>query len=126
MNDLYRAHILDHYKHPRNSGVLSTSTIIQEEINPSCGDKTTLSLQIENNTLVDLKHNTTGCALSVAAMSLLSEYVKGKTLSQIKQIKSEDLFLLLGIHPGPVRLKCVLLALSTLQHAVRRYDATNK
>lgn len=117
MTDLYRENILDHYKRPRNVGVLADG-IIQEEVNPLCGDTTKLSFWVKDGIIVDVRHQTNGCALSTASMSLLSEHVKGMPVDQARRLAPEDIFALLGTAPGTARLKCVLLPLTTLKHAL--------
>ena len=118
-NDLYRELILDHYKHPRNVGVL-TDGIIQEEINPLCGDTTTLSLRVAGGVIIDINHQTHGCALCTASMSLLTEHVKGMTLDAARKLNADDVFAWIGTTPGTARLKCVLLPLATLNHALHK------
>ena len=72
LKDLYKQVIMDHSKHPRNNGELSDSYKL-EMLNPSCGDKITVSMKIENNVITDIKFTGTGCSISLASASMLTE-----------------------------------------------------
>ncbi|MFH1174743.1 MAG: iron-sulfur cluster assembly scaffold protein [archaeon] len=117
--NLYREIIMDHFKHPRNVGSIPDG-ITQNEVNPLCGDSTTLSLCIQDRRITDAKHITKGCAISIASMSLLTEHIKGKSVDEIQAMTADDMFTLIGTNPGSARLKCVLLPLSTLKTALAR------
>ena len=120
-DDLYREHILDHFKNPRNFGELANCTLRHKEQNPLCGDEIEMMLKIDEpqkaheQKLVDIRFQGQGCAISMAAASLLSEHVKGKFIEEIKTLQPEEMRGLLGIQVGVVRMKCALLALKTLQ-----------
>ena len=80
---LYAENILDHYKNPRNKGVLENASIVHEGFNPLCGDKVRLQLQVnENDRVVCARFLGSGCAISQASASMLAEYVEGKTLNE--------------------------------------------
>ncbi|HLC97828.1 MAG TPA: iron-sulfur cluster assembly scaffold protein [Candidatus Nanoarchaeia archaeon] len=119
-DDLYREHILDHFKNPRNFGELRDCTLRHKELNPLCGDEMEIMLKIngqqaQEKKLADISFQGQGCAISMAAASLLSEHVKGKSVEEIKNVQPEEMLGLLGIQVGVVRMKCALLALKTLQ-----------
>jgi nitrogen fixation NifU-like protein len=128
MDDFYQQNILDHAKHPRNSGQLAAPTISREEVNPLCGDKLRFELQIDDDIITDIAFTGRGCAISQAAASMLSEEVKGKSLAAVRAISKEDVLDLLGIPVGYTRLKCALLGLKAVKASVygmadETYDA---
>ncbi len=117
---IYQENILDHYKNPRNHGKLSGNPIRLLGHNPLCGDKIELYLKLENNKVKEVKFEGKGCALSIASTSMLSEIIKGKSLSEIKKINEQDVKKMLGIRIGLVRTKCALLSLKTLQKGINK------
>ena len=124
--DIYREQILDLYKNPKNRGKMGNPTVAYEEYNPLCGDKIFLQLLIEGGKIVDVKFSGEGCAISTAAASLLSDYIKGKDLANIRKIKADDILQLLGLESlTPARLKCALLPLEGLRHTLSRYQEGN-
>lgn len=116
MNDLYRDEILDHYRHPQNFGELEGADRTARIANPLCGDTVQLSLKFEGDArVVDARFVGQGCALSIAATSMLTEFVKGKDLRTLGELRDADIFDLVGIKPGPMRQKCVLLVFEALK-----------
>ena len=121
--DMYREHILDHYKHPRNFGVLKPASVDHEANNPLCGDQIRLTFNVDpNDVLTDVKFSGRGCAISQASASLLTSRIKGKPLSEIKGIDRDQIVQMLGIPISPVRLKCALLSLAVLREGVEIYE----
>jgi nitrogen fixation NifU-like protein len=118
---IYREHILDHYKHPRNYGPLPKATLSARAKNPLCGDTITIHLKVEKGKIVAIHFEGQGCAISTAAASLLTERVVGKTLASVERLSSKDILQDLGVPLGPVRLKCALLSLSTVKDAIATY-----
>jgi nitrogen fixation NifU-like protein len=119
--NIYIDYILELYKNPKNFGTLENAQIDVKNTNPLCGDEIELFLSINNNIVEDVKFNGKGCAISQASASILTELIKGKTLEELKSIKSEDLLTALGIKLTPVRLKCALLSYETLQKGLENY-----
>ena len=74
---IYRENILDHYSHPRNFGKMEKFDVEHREFNPLCGDEATVQIKIENNIITDIKFHGKGCAVSVAASSMLLSEIKG-------------------------------------------------
>lgn len=112
--NLYRELILEHFRSPQFAKPLHSP---QQELvvtNSSCGDEVTVQLRWEGNRLNDLAFLTKGCAVSVAAASVLGEMIKGKSKAEISRIALPDLLTVLGINPGPSRLRCASLALEGL------------
>lgn len=111
MSDLGMEILLDHYKDPRNYGHLENPDISHHEGNPSCGDEITIELQLDGDTITDMRFSGKGCAVSQAAASLLTEELIGQPLERIKEIGRDEMLDLIGIEVNPMRLKCALLAI---------------
>jgi nitrogen fixation protein NifU and related proteins len=121
----YHDQILDHYKFPRNEGCLKNPDIEIVETNASCGDTIKLQLKFDQNKkLKDIKYLCNGCAISKASSSMVSELVKGKTLSEIKKLNQKDIEKIFGSPISLGRIKCATLGLKALQKGLNKY--TNK
>jgi len=116
--EMYKEHILDQYRNPQNKGELAGATHTHTENNPLCGDEVTVQVIVDDGNISDIKWDGKGCAISMASASLLTEKVKGMSVEDIMQFKKDSMLELIQIPVGPVRLKCVLLCLETLQKAV--------
>ena len=114
---MYRDEILDLYKNPRNEGTLNTDYHAEGE-NPSCGDHTDVYLEVENNKVKEIKHETDGCAISTAAISIVSDELVGVELGEIEDLDKDWIIDKLGIEISPMRIKCALLGLKTVQDAI--------
>ena len=110
--------ILEHYRNPENYGRIEDCTCEDFLKNVSCGDEVRVYLKIDNDKLIDLKFEAKGCAISVAALSMLSDELIGMTGAELMAVNKEFVLDLLGIDVGPVRLKCALLGLQAVQQAV--------
>jgi nitrogen fixation protein NifU and related proteins len=119
--DLYAENILDHSKHPHHYGALTDASITHTESNPSCGDTITLSLQIDDGLITNLAWTGDGCAISQAGMSILSDELIGKSLTESDALTEARIRELLGVPVGTRRLKCALLCLHTLKNALHSY-----
>jgi nitrogen fixation NifU-like protein len=117
--EIYRENILDHYKHPRNVGAIKNCLHQHRELNPLCGDELELFLEVENNKIVKVFFSGAGCAISQAAMSMLTEKIKGMGVEEAMKLQSEDIVDMLGIPIGVVRMKCALLCLKTLHGSLK-------
>ena len=115
--------IIDLYKNPLNEGTLENPTVTHRAHNPLCGDDITVDLQINDGIITDIRQRGVGCAISQASISLLTEEVKGKSLSDVMSIKPEDVVEMLGIDLGPVRLKCALLGLQAIHEALHHLSS---
>ena len=123
MDELYRDFILDHYRNPRNAGVLEHPDATFEDFNPLCGDKIRMDLKIRDGVVEDVKFKGRGCAISQASTSLLTEEIKGKKISDIDGIGKDEVLANLGINISAARLKCALLGLKVLKQALAlKYD----
>jgi nitrogen fixation protein NifU and related proteins len=117
MDTLYREVILDHYKHPRHKGTLDPNDFSFQDENPLCGDQLRIDVRLDGEHRVsEVAFTGHGCAISQASASLLTEFIIGKTVDEIKQINRDDVLELLGTTElSPVRLKCALLSLKVLK-----------
>ena len=138
LNSLYQQLILDHYRNPRNKGELPERTVDIHMANPVCGDEIHLQLQIEDDVIVDARHIGQGCSISQAAVSMMTNLIKGKPLSDAEGVAERftemmhgneemardkslgDLRALQGVSKFPVRIKCALLAFDALQEAIKK------
>jgi nitrogen fixation NifU-like protein len=118
MDDLYRDYILEHYRRPHNFGVLEAPTVSYEGSNPLCGDRITMMLRLEDGVVRDVAFTGRGCAISQASASLLTDEIKGKTVEEVEAMTPDDVLELIGIEISPARLKCALLSLDTVAHAL--------
>ena len=116
--DIYREHILDHYNHPRNKGVVLNPDAHAEKANTTCGDTISLSLKVVDGTIAEAQFEGHGCAISQASASLLTEKLQGMTIAQAEQLSKEDILTMLGIEVTPARLTCAVLPLETLRAAL--------
>lgn len=111
--DLYQQNILEHAKHPHNNKKLPQATLQHKESNTSCGDEITIYLVVKKNRVVEASFEGRGCALSMAAASLLTDKLHGMNLASVARLAEQDMRDLLGIKVGPARMPCVMLALKT-------------
>ncbi len=136
--DLYREVILDHNHRPRNFGELEDADRVIEGVNPLCGDRMTLYVKLDGDTVQDIRFKGTGCAISMASSSLMTERVKGASLQEnlalfekihdmltapefdeSAEIEELDkLAALSGVRAYPTRVKCATLAWHALKNAL--------
>ena len=138
LKDLYRDVIVDHNRNPRNFGKLEPADAHADGHNPLCGDRLSVYVNLDGDRLHEVKFNGSGCAISVASASLLTEAVKGKTRDEVKDL-FEDMHALLtqqdakvdpdklgklaalsGVREFPARVKCASLCWHTLNAALDR------
>lgn len=133
LRELYQEVIFDHYRQPRNYGQLVNANRKAEGFNPLCGDKVKLYLQVENGVIADARFEGSGCAISTASASLMTEIIKGKSTQQALDLldKFHDLVTgaaseeemgklaaLAGVREFPQRVKCATLAWHTMKAAL--------
>jgi nitrogen fixation NifU-like protein len=121
--DLYRDIILDHYKHPRNFGVLEIYDKTASASNTTCGDKIRMDILYGKNKkgqqiVVDVKFSGVGCAISQASASMLTEFIKGKPVDVVKGVTSKDVISMVGGQLTPSRVKCATLPLEVFISAL--------
>ena len=120
MDDLYRDYILEHYRRPHNFGIIEDPDARYEGANPLCGDRITMMLGISDGIVTEVAFTGRGCAISQASASLLTDEIKGKPVAEVARLTPDDVLDLLGIEISPARLKCALLSLDTVSHALER------
>jgi len=124
-DQLYRELILDHYKNPRNHGLLEAADASAEGQNPLCGDEVSVSIRLgKGDVIEDVGFEGRGCAISQAATSMLTDLVKGKSADEVAAMPKEELLDELGIPLTPVRLKCAILGLGVLKLALHKARGT--
>jgi len=116
---IYRDEILDHYKRPRNVGKLETEHEASGE-NPNCGDDTQIYLEIEDGKISDMKHETDACAICTSAISILSEELPEENVENVEDLDRDWMLEKLGVEVSPMRMKCALLGLETVQKALEK------
>lgn len=138
LSSLYQELILDHYKKPRNKGILEDSTVEVHMLNPSCGDEIRLHLKIEGGIVQDAMFVGQGCSISQASISMMTDLIKGKSTEDATALAGRftemmhgdedaardkmlgNLRALAGVSKFPVRTKCALLGFDALGEAIER------
>ena len=123
----YSKAVIDHYENPRNVGTLDkndTSVGTGMVGAPSCGDVMRLSIKVVDGIIQDAKFKTYGCGSAIASSSLVTEWVKGKTLEQAGSIKNSEIAEELAL--PPVKIHCSILAEDAIKAAVADYKAKNE
>lgn len=139
LSELYQEVILDHNRRPRNFRAIDNASRTQEGFNPLCGDRLTLYVKMDGDVITDVAFQGSGCAISKASASLMTEALKGKTVAEARTMfdrfhdmvtSSPDapppdlgkLSVLSGVREFPTRVKCASLAWHTLKAAVAGGD----
>ena len=142
LNDLYQEVILDHNKRPRNFRRIEGASHHADGYNPLCGDKLSLTVQVEGDRVADVAFEGSGCAISKASASLMTDTVKVKSIEEVRSLFErfhrmittppaqpiEDmgkLDVLAGVREFPVRVKCASLAWHTLKAALDRKESAS-
>ena len=138
LQDLYREVILDHNRQPRNFGELEDADRVVEGVNPLCGDRMTLYVNLDSERVSDIRFKGTGCAISVASSSLMTERAKGNSVAELQELFDrvhamltddgtdfaleleglDKLAVLSGVRAYPTRVKCATLAWHALIGAI--------
>lgn len=145
VRELYQSTILDHNKQPRNFRVPAAANREARGSNPLCGDQLTVYLELEDGVVKDVGFQGSGCAISKASASLMTEAVKGRRLEELEQLFERfhglltsdatqpadaaglgKLAVFSGVREYPVRVKCATLAWHTVRAAARGDAATVK
>ena len=134
LRNLYQEVIVDHNRHPRNLGKLEGSNREAKGYNPLCGDEVSVYLKIDKGVIVDVAFEGSGCAISMASASLMTEALKGATVAEAQQLSENfrdmvagsgnlrelgKLEVLAGVREFPVRVKCATLPWHTLNAALK-------
>jgi nitrogen fixation NifU-like protein len=143
LRELYQEVILDHNRRPRNYHAIERPSRTAKGHNPLCGDRLTLYLMLENDRITDVGFEGSGCAISKASASLMTEAVKGKTVAEAESLFSRfhelvttppdlpakteglgKLAVFAGVREFPARVKCASLAWHTMKNAVEAVPVT--
>jgi nitrogen fixation NifU-like protein len=116
----YSERVMEHFTNPRNVGEIADASGIGTVGNPVCGDVMKMYLKIEKEVIVDVKFKTFGCGAAVATSSMVTEMVKGKTISQALEITNQAVAEALGGLP-PKKMHCSVLAEEALRSALKDY-----
>jgi nitrogen fixation NifU-like protein len=137
LRDLYQEVILDHNRTPRNFGSLQNANRKSEGHNPLCGDRVSVFLRVEGDRIEDIAFQGSGCAISTASASLMTEALKGTTVEEARRLfhgfhdllttggDSEalgKLAVFAGVREYPIRIKCATLAWHAVQAALQQQD----
>ncbi|MEK7173739.1 MAG: iron-sulfur cluster assembly scaffold protein [Patescibacteria group bacterium] len=125
MDDIYKENILDHYRNPRNKRQMIGASFHKKEFNAFCGDEVELFASITADGVIrEISFTGTGCAISQAAASLLTEQLPGRRAEDIMRMGGREAKELLGIELNAIRVKCALLPLRAFQEGWRIYHDT--
>ena len=121
---MYSKTVMEHFKNPRNVGVIEDADGVGEVGNPLCGDMMTIYLKIGDERIEDIKFQTFGCGAAIAVSSMLTEMAKGKGLEEAKKISNKDVAKALEGLPKN-KLHCSNLGADALQMAIKDYEDRN-
>lgn len=137
LDNLYRQVIMDHYKHPRNRGTFEDDTLTVEMNNPTCGDRIFLQFKLDGDIVKDVRFNGEGCSISLASASMMTEAIKGHTITEaldmsemfsrmmlgqdvdIESFGVDDIEALQGVSNFPARIKCATLAWKAMEKVTK-------
>ncbi len=121
---LYTEQVMDHFKNPRNVGVIENADGIGEVGNAKCGDIMRMYLKIKNDVIEDIKFETFGCASAIATSSMATEMIKGKTIKEALALTNVDVMNALDGLPA-YKIHCSVLAEEAIKSAVKNYYDRN-
>lgn len=119
MAALYSDILLDHFRHPRNYGDLVAPDISYENFNPLCGDRIRIELKLDDSTVQEARFKGDGCAISMAAASLLTELLTGADIGEVAAFTDDRLISALKSDIKPARIQCALLPLEALREGLK-------
>ncbi|MDR7072929.1 Fe-S cluster assembly sulfur transfer protein SufU [Fictibacillus barbaricus] len=140
LDQLYRQVIMDHYKNPRNKGVLEDGALTINMNNPTCGDRIQLTLKVEDGKIESAKFDGEGCSISLASASMMTQAVKGLSVEEAiklanifydmmlgndyddETIDLGDIEALQGVSKFPARIKCATLAWKAMEQGVGKKE----
>ncbi|SEN71417.1 Fe-S cluster assembly sulfur transfer protein SufU [Lihuaxuella thermophila] len=138
LDDLYQRVIMDHYQRPRNKGRIEEGAVTVDLNNPTCGDRISLQMRVEDGKIDEARFLGEGCSISLASASMMTEAVKGLTVDQalelvdlfskmmqgeaidIEKFPVEDIEALSGVAKFPARIKCATLAWKALEKGIKQ------
>jgi len=123
MPALYSDILLDHFRHPRNYGDLTNPDISYENFNPLCGDRIRIEVRLNDSIVEEARFKGDGCAISLAAASLLTELIRGLHVEELSNISDDRLIAALESEIKPARIVCALLPLEALRAGLKAYTS---
>lgn len=106
---------MEHWQNPSNFGRVIKPDLVIDQINPLCGDNVRFTFKIRKGKILEAKFTGSGCAISVASSSMLSEYIIGKKISTLTKLTGDKVLGLIGGSVSPARLKCAFLPLEVVR-----------
>lgn len=143
LDDLYRRVIMDHYQKPRNRGRIEEGAVTVDLNNPTCGDRVSVQMRVQDGTIEEAKFLGEGCSISLASASMMTEAVRGLKVEEalrlvdlfsemmqgkdvdIDQFPLEDIEALSGVSKFPARIKCATLAWKALEKGLKSSQAND-
>ena len=139
LDTLYRQVIMDHYKKPRNKGVLVEDSLTVNMNNPTCGDRIQLTMKVSDGMVVDAKFEGEGCSISMSSASMMTQAIKGMKMEEaikLSTVFSEmmqgkdyddnldlgDIEALQGVSKFPARIKCATLAWKAMEKGLKEEE----
>jgi nitrogen fixation NifU-like protein len=143
LDTLYRQVIMDHYKNPRNKGIIEDDSLTINMNNPTCGDRIQLTLKVEDNKVVDAKFEGEGCSISMSSASMMTQAIKGRPIheslrlaqifsdmmqgkeldeDELEQLDLGDIEALQGVSKFPARIKCATLAWKAMEKGLNEEE----
>ncbi|MGA3020941.1 MAG: iron-sulfur cluster assembly scaffold protein [Candidatus Micrarchaeales archaeon] len=120
--DIYAEELIRHYEHPSNKRRMKNANASMEKENVSCGDVVKAYLKIEGTKIEDASFEGNGCVISMATASMLTDYLKGKSVDHLESMRKDDVLRIISIDPGPVRMHCATLPLRAFKEAAFEYE----
>ena len=120
--DVFGKKVLDHYKNPKHKGELKKATVEASATNPVCGDCTYMQFEIKDGKIKDMKFDSLGCAVSIAAADILADAVIGKSVEEVRNFTKEDLLDLLDTQLSSHKIQCAGMSVEALQRALEAYE----
>ena len=135
LDQLYRSVIMEHYKHPKNKGVLENGNVTVDMNNPTCGDVIRITMNVENDIVKEVMFEGEGCSISMASASMMTQMIKGETTEHALQLAHtfsdmmlgkdidesvdlDDLEALSGVAQFPARIKCATLSWKAMEKGI--------
>ena len=122
---LYSEKVMDHFRNPRNVGVIENADGVGEVGNAKCGDIMKMYLKIDDDTITDVKFETFGCGSAIASSSMATELIKGKPVSEARKLTNEAVVEALDGLPAH-KLHCSVLAQEAIESALEDYESKKK
>ena len=141
LDSLYRQVIMDHYKKPRNKGILEDGSLTINMNNPTCGDRIQLTMKVEDGIVADSKYDGEGCSISMSSASMMTQAIKGKKIEDALKLSSifsdmmlgkeydddidlGDIEALQGVAKFPARIKCATLAWKAMEKGLNENNSS--